>query len=83
MRKVIECILDQYKGAGFFAAGLPTNDGSITIQLLAPKIVPLANVSDYQGGSITRYLNVKNNVNKGIPQADAFDNAVNKCQASP
>lgn len=79
-RKVVECILAQYKGTEFFADGLLTDDGSIAIQLMAPEMVTLAKVSNYPGGSTTQYLNIKNSNNKFIPRADTFDNAVNKCQ---
>ncbi|MEM4989865.1 hypothetical protein V8G57_20930 [Collimonas sp. H4R21] len=79
-RKVVGCILDKYKGAGFFADGLLTADGSISIQLFAPVRVILATVENKPEGSITRYINVKNSNGRVIPQADTFDNAVNKCQ---
>lgn len=82
-RKVVECILAQYKGTSFFADGLLTNDGSIAVQLMAPEMVMLAIVSNYPQGSITRYLDVKNSNSKVIPQAALFDNAVNKCQSAP
>ena len=82
VRKVVECILAQYKGAEFYADGLLTNDGGIAIQLMAPEMATLAIVRNYQDGSITQYLNIKNSNNKVIPRPDTFDNAVNKCQSA-
>lgn len=81
-KKVVECILANYKGAEFYADGLLTNDGGIAIQLMAPEMVTLAIVRNYQEGSIIQYLNIKNSNNKVIPRSDAFDNAVNKCQSA-
>lgn len=81
-RKVVECILAEYKGGGFFADGLLANDGSMAIQLMAPEMVTLAKISNYPGGSTTQYLNVKNRNNKVIPESDTFNSAVNKCQSA-
>lgn len=81
-KEVVGCILSQYKGAAFYAAGLLTNDGSIAIQLMAPEMVTLALVKNYGVGSITQYLNTKNSHNKVIPLSDTFANAVNKCQSA-
>ncbi|ADL56415.1 hypothetical protein Galf_2415 [Gallionella capsiferriformans ES-2] len=79
-RKVVECILAKYKDAEFYADGLLMNDGSIAIQLMAPEMATLAIVRNYQDGSTTQYLNIKNSNNKVIPRSDTFDNAVNICQ---
>ena len=81
-RKVVECILAQYKGTEFYADGLLTNDGSIAIQLMAPEMATLAIIRNYQAGSVTQYLNIKNSNNKAIPRPDTFDNAVNQCQSA-
>lgn len=81
-RKVVECILAQYKGTEFYADGLLTNDGGIAIQLMAPEMATLAIVRNYQAGSTTQYLNIKNSNNKVIPRSDTFDNAINKCQST-
>lgn len=81
-RKVVECILTQYKSAEFYADGLLANDGSIAIQLMAPEMVTLAIVRNCQEGSTTQYLNIKNSNNKVVPRPDTFDSAVNKCQSA-
>lgn len=82
-KKVVGCILAQYKGPEFWADGVLADDGSIALQLFVPEIVTLAIISNHPNGSITRYLNVNNSNNKVIPRADIFDDAVNKCQSSP
>lgn len=80
--QTVKCILDNYKGTAFYADGFVTDDLGITIQLIAPETVTLATVKNYQGGSTTQYLNIRNSSNKVIPQSDIFDNAVNKCQSA-
>ena len=82
-KQVVDCILANYKGAGFVADGFFTADGSIAVNLEAPKSATLALVSDRPGGSTTQYLNFQYVKDKDIPHQDIFDNAVNKCQSSP
>ena len=79
---VVDCILSKYKGSGsdFFAAGIPAQNGSITISLVAPILLPLATVTNMGGGSSTQLVNADEDHSKLIPKQKDFADAVIDCQ---
>lgn len=81
-KPVVDCILSQYQGINkdFFATGLPAQDGSIVVTLLAPIQMPLAMVKNIDVGSVTQYINTGTDKYKSIPHPDDFNNAIILCQ---
>jgi hypothetical protein len=79
---VVECILSNYNGTGndFFVNGLPTQEGGVSVSLMAPIILPLATVTKRELGSMTQYINSENKNYSSVPRPNEFANAVIKCQ---